>query len=171
MNGNHAMNQTTKDMKTKLLLTAALVGAASLSAQAGVHFGFSFGLPLPPLPVVVVAPPRVYVAPPVCAPPAVVVAPPACPGPDYVWAPGYWSVNGYSRVWVAAGWQHRPVHVVYGEGTHGHNYAYVRDYDRGHDWDRDDHRSNDRDHGRDYGHGNDRNNGHDNDRGHDGYRR
>jgi hypothetical protein len=40
-------------MKTKLLLTAALLGAASLSAQAGVHFGFSFGLPVP---VVVVAP-------------------------------------------------------------------------------------------------------------------
>ena len=130
-------------MKTKLLLTAALIGAASLSAQAGVHFGFSFGLPLPPLPVVTVAAP-VYVAPaPVCAPPAVacpatavIVATPACPGPDYVWAPGYWSVSGPSRIWVGGCWQHRPAHVVFSEGPRGSSYAYVRDYDRGHDYDR-----------------------------------
>jgi hypothetical protein len=143
-----------KHMKTKLLLTAALVGAASLSAQAGVHFGFSFGLPLPPLPVPVIytAPAApVYVAPAVCAPPAVVVTTPACPGPDYVWAPGYWSVSGPRRVWIAAGWQHRPSYVVYGH-----------DYDRGHD--RDDHRFNN---DRDNGHGNDHDRGHD----HDGYRR
>ena len=133
-------------MKTKLLLTAALVGAASLSAQAGVHFGFSFGLPLPPLPVVVVSPPApVYVAPPACPAPAVVVATPACPGPDYAWAPGYWSVCGHSRVWVAAGWSYRPARVIYARG-----------YDRDHGW---------YDHDRDF-------RGHDRDgRDHDGYRR
>ncbi|MDR3460408.1 MAG: hypothetical protein P4N60_23510 [Verrucomicrobiae bacterium] len=138
-------------MKTKLLLTAALVGAASLSAQAGVHFGFSFGLPLPPLPVVYVAPAApVYVAPPAC--PAVVVATPACPGPDYAWVPGYWSFNGYNRVWVGGCWQHRPAYVVY-----GHDYDRGHDRDYGRTYDRDDHRFNDRDNGR----------GHD----HDGYRR
>jgi hypothetical protein len=80
-------------MKTKLLLTAALIGGAALSAQAGVRFGFSFGLPLP-VPVVVTTP--------------------AYPAPGCGWAPGYWSVSGYSRVWVPGCWQHRPVHVAYG---------------------------------------------------------
>jgi hypothetical protein len=32
-------------MKTKMLLLAALVGAAAMSANAGVRFGFSIGLP------------------------------------------------------------------------------------------------------------------------------
>lgn len=109
-------------MKTKLLLAAALVGAATLStvssAQAGVHFGFSFGLPLPPLPVVTVAAPSapVYISVPVCTAPEVVVAAPACPGPDYVWTPGYWNVYGHSRVWVSGRWNYRPAHVVYGRG-------------------------------------------------------
>src|SRR5208282_6440455 len=40
-------------MKTKLILTAVLVGAAAMSANAGVRFGFSIGLPLP---VIVTAP-------------------------------------------------------------------------------------------------------------------
>ena len=103
-----------KLMKTKLLLTAALLGAASLSAQAGVHFGFSFGLPVP---VVVMAPA-------VCAP-AITVAVPACLGPDYVWATGYWSVNGYNRVWVPGCWQYRPAHIVYGRG-YGHEHGWYR---------------------------------------------
>ena len=34
-------------MKTKILLLAALLGAAAMSANAGVRFGFSIGLPLP----------------------------------------------------------------------------------------------------------------------------
>lgn len=71
-------------MKKILLLTAVLLGAATAS-QAGVRF--SFGIPLPAPPAVVVAPPapvyvqppqEAYVAPPaVCAPAPVVVAPPA----------------------------------------------------------------------------------------------
>ena len=72
-----------KLMKTKLLLVAALIGAASLSAHAGVRFGFSFGLPLPG-PIVLTAP----VAPVVVAtpPPAVEVAPPVVEVPEsYVW--------------------------------------------------------------------------------------
>ena len=38
-------------MKIKMLIAVALLGAASMSAHAGVRFGFSVGLPLPPLPV------------------------------------------------------------------------------------------------------------------------
>jgi hypothetical protein len=114
-------------MKTKLLLVAALVGAASLSAQAGVHFDFSLNLPLPvaivtpapPVPVVVAAP--VYTPPPV-----VVVAAPPCPGPDYVWTTGYWTVSNYHRVWVPARWQYRPAHVVYSHPYYGHDHGWHR---------------------------------------------
>ena len=75
-------------MKKLLLLSAILLGGAHAS-QAGVRFNFGFGLPLPPLPGVVIgAPAPVYQAPapvyysspyyaaPYC-PPAVVVQPPA----------------------------------------------------------------------------------------------
>ena len=102
-----------KRMKTKLLLAAALIGVANLSAHAGVRFGFSFGLPLP-MPVVVTAPVApVVVSAPVVTVPSVVVAPPGYPAPGYVWAPGYWSMSGYSRVWVPGCWQYRPVRVGY----------------------------------------------------------
>lgn len=117
-------------MKTKLLvLTATLIGAASLSANAGVYF--SFRLPFPPMPVVVVHPPVpvVVAAPVVCAPPVVDAAPAAivvapapvavvaapCPGPGYVYVSGYWSghvyVNGY---WHAG--PHAVVHAHHGYG-------------------------------------------------------
>jgi hypothetical protein len=117
-------------MKTKILLVAALLGAASLSAQAGVHVGISFGLPLP-LPVVVVhpaCPPPVVVAAPICPPPVVataVVATPPCPGPDYAWVPGYWSVNSYGRVWVGGGWRYHGAPIVYRHGYgYGHGYGW-----------------------------------------------
>jgi len=106
-------------MKTKLLLAAALIGAATLSANAGIRFGFSLGLPLPVVaPVVSVAPiapfaPEV-VAPQVVAVPPVVVAAPLCPGPDYIWAPGYWSVTSYGRVWVSGAWRFGGRHYAYG---------------------------------------------------------
>lgn len=108
-----------KLMKTKLLLMATLIGAATLSANAGVRLGFSFGLPLS-VPVVVTAPvvPLVVTAP-VVAPPSVVVTTPAYPAPVYVWAPGFWSVSGYSRVWVPGCWHYRPVHAVY---VHPHDW-------------------------------------------------
>jgi hypothetical protein len=100
-------------MKMKLFLVAALFGAATLSANAGVRFGFSFGLPLfvPPPPVVVA--PAPYVAAPVVAP---VVAAPVYPGPvvyaapaysyypGYVWAPGYWGWRGGCRTWFGGHW-------------------------------------------------------------------
>jgi hypothetical protein len=109
-----------KFMKTKLLLTAALIGAATLSAQAGVHFGFSFGLPVPFVAPVVVAPPVVAVSP-------VVLAAPACPGPGYIWAPGYWSVTGYGRAWVPGCWRGGYGYGYgYGHAGWGHGYGWRR---------------------------------------------
>jgi hypothetical protein len=100
-------------MKTKLLLTAALIGAVSLSAHAGVYVGVSVPIPR----VVVTVPAPVVVAP-------VVETVPACPGVGYVWVPGYWSGYGAARVWVGGCWR-APVHVVYthrdfGRGYHGY---------------------------------------------------
>jgi hypothetical protein len=108
-------------MRTKLLLAAVLIGAANLSAHAGVRFGFSFGLPLP-VPVVVTAPVvPVVVSAPMVTVPSVVVSTPAYPAPGYVWAPGYWSVGGYSRMWVPGCWHYRSAHVGY-----AHPYGWRR---------------------------------------------
>jgi hypothetical protein len=96
-----------KIMKTKMLLLAALVGAAAMSANAGVRFGLSIGLPLP----VVVTAPVVVATPAAPAPAAVVATVPACPGVDYVWVPGYWSYCSTGSVWVPGAWCHRPVHM------------------------------------------------------------
>lgn len=117
-------------MKAKILLAVAVIGAASLSAHAGVRIGVSIGLPLP-LPVVAVSAPAcrppVVVAAPACPPPAVVttayvVAAP-CPGPDYAWVAGYWSVGAYGRVWVPGAWRHHTVTVVVGHRYGGYGYA------------------------------------------------
>jgi hypothetical protein len=113
LNGNDAVHNKKKLMKTvKLMLAVTAIGVATLSAQAGVHFGFSIGLPLP-VPVFVAAPVAPCVVP---AAPVVVVQP--CPSPDYVYAPGYYSYAGYNRVYVPGGWQYRPTHVAYGH-SHG----------------------------------------------------
>ncbi len=86
-------------MKTKMILLAALFGAAAMSANAGVRFGVSIGLPLP----VIVSRPVVYAPAPVTVGPTI----PPCPGVDYVWAPGYWSYLPTGRVWVSGAWHHR----------------------------------------------------------------
>jgi hypothetical protein len=109
-------------MKTKLLLTAALIGAVSLSAHAGVFVGVSF-----PVPRVVVPVPRVVVT----APAPIVVAPvvetvPACPTPGYVWFPGYWSGYGPARVWVAGCWRPGPAHIVYSHRDDRRDYGWHR---------------------------------------------
>ncbi|HLX72089.1 MAG TPA: hypothetical protein VKV04_20930 [Verrucomicrobiae bacterium] len=103
-------------MKTKLFLVAALFGVATLSANAGVRFGFAFGLPVfvpPPVvvaPAAVVAPapvvvpaPVVAAAPVVYAPPVVYAAPVSYPA-AYIWTPGHWGWRGGCRVWVGRGW-------------------------------------------------------------------
>ena len=99
-----------------MLLLAALVSAASMSAQAGVRFGFSL-----PLPVVFTAP--VVVA----TPSAVVETAPACPGVNYVWSAGYWSCRPAGYVGVPGFWNYRPAHVVYGR-------YYTDRFHGGHRW-------------------------------------
>jgi hypothetical protein len=101
-------------MKTKILLMAALVGAAAMSANAGVRFGVSVALPLP----VVVPAPVVCATPVTPAPVAVIETIPACPGADYVWVPGYKSCRATGYVWVPGAWIHHPAPVMY-----GHYYA------------------------------------------------
>ena len=113
-------------MKTKLLLAAALIGAASLSAHAGVFVGVSFGVPVPRV-VIATPAPRVVVA----APAPVVAAPvfdtaPACPGPGYVWVPGYWSGYGPARAWVGGCWRFGPAHVVYAHPYGGYHHGWHR---------------------------------------------
>jgi hypothetical protein len=104
-------------MKTKILLLAALLGAAAMSANAGVRFGFSIGLPLP----VVVSTPAVCATPVMPAPVMVVQTVPPCPGVDYVWAPGYWAYYPTGRVWVSGAWGCHPAYHGY-----GHYYASRR---------------------------------------------
>ena len=104
-------------MKTKMLLIAALVGAAALSANAGVRFGFSIGLPLP----IVVTTPVVVASPFAPAPVAVVETVPASPSLVYVWVPGYWSYRTTGYAWVPGSWCYRPAYV------RGHFYG-------GHRW-------------------------------------
>ena len=104
-------------MKTKILFVAALLGAAVMSANAGVRFGFSLGVPLP----VVVSTPVVYAAPVTPVPVAVVQTVPPCPGVDYVWAPGYWSYRTAGRVWVPGAWCYHPAHVGF-----DHHHGWYR---------------------------------------------
>jgi hypothetical protein len=105
-------------MKTKMLLMAALVGAAALSANAGVRFGFTIGLPLP----VVVVTPVVRATPVMPAPVTVVQTVPACPGVDYVWVPGYRSYRTTGYAWVPGAWCYRPIHVERGHFHAAHRW-------------------------------------------------
>jgi hypothetical protein len=97
-------------MKNKLFLAVALIGLATFSAQARICFGISLGIPLP-VPIAVTTPVVSVVAAPVVIAPPVVVAAPVDPSVGYVWAPGYWSMCGYDRVWVPGCWRSRPVYV------------------------------------------------------------
>jgi hypothetical protein len=126
-------------MKTKMILLAALVGVAAtsaMSANAGVRFGFAFGLPMP---VVATAP--VYVTEPVvpAAPAPIVEYAPACPGVDYVWTAGYWSYQPTGYVWIHGAWNYRS-HVDNDDHARfqAHDYDNHRDNDRG--YQHDDHR-------------------------------
>src|ERR1700690_728322 len=103
-------------MKTKMILLAALLSVAAMSANAGVRFGVSVGFPTP----VVYAP--------ASAPVTVVQAIPPCPGVGYVWAPGYWSYLQTGRVWVSGAWHYRAGDNDRGHDRDGHNHG---GYDRG----------------------------------------
>ena len=101
---SYEAQQKQKIMKTKTLLAVALIGVAAASAQAGVSWNVSIGLPLPVFvsqPVVCNPPPVVYAAPPVvCAPPQVVYAAP-CPPPAsavFVQSAPVYSQPGYATV-------------------------------------------------------------------------
>ncbi len=110
-------------MKAKILIVAALFGAAVMSANAGVRFGISVGFP-----TVVVATQPVYATPvvveqspaPVAVyqvqPATVIETVPACPGVGYVWSPGYYTT---SHVWIGGAWRYHAVQYRYDHHDRG----------------------------------------------------
>ena len=103
-------------MKTKMLLLAALAGAAAMSANAGVSFNVTLGQQLP-----VLAPaPAVCAVPVAPVPVAAVQTVPACPGVNYVWVPGCWSFQATGHVWLPGAWQYRPMHAERRQFHDGH---------------------------------------------------
>jgi len=93
-------------MKTKILVVAALVGIAAVSANAGVQCNISIGFPAP----VIVSGPVVVVATPAPPPPPVVVVrtPPSCPPRGCDWRPGYWAHRPVNYACAGGGWNRRP---------------------------------------------------------------
>ncbi len=91
-------------MNPKMLIMAVLVGAAAMSANAGIRFGVSIGLPLP---LVVTTP---FAPKPVTG----VETVPVCAGVGCVWAAAFGSyrTTGHARA-PGAGCR-RPVPVVCG---------------------------------------------------------
>ena len=120
--GNDAPSKKQKHMKTKIFILAALLSVAAMSANAGVRFGISIGLPLP----VVVSSPVVYAS----APVTVVQSVAPYPGVDYVWAPGYWSYRPDGRVWVSGAWHYR---AADNDRGYDHDRYHHDGHDRGHD--------------------------------------
>src|SRR5436190_831717 len=108
-------------MKKMLLLSAILIGVASVS-QAAVRFDLGLGLPLPPLPGVVFSRPAPVVVapdPPVCETP-----PPVCstPEPQAYYAPAPYVVA--------------PPAVYFGFGSGRYDYRDRGYHSRdGHHWD------------------------------------
>ena len=109
-----------------MILLAALLSAAAMSANAGVRFGFSIGFPSP----VIVSRPVVYAP----APVTVVQTVQPCPGVNYVWTPGYWSYYPSGRVWVSGAWHYRAAGYDRGHDHGGYNRnGHDRDRHDGHD--------------------------------------
>lgn len=102
-------------MKNKALLLTGLVGLAAVSANAGVHWNISIGLPVP----VIVSTPCPPPPPP--APPVVVVTAPPCQN-DYVWVAGYWAPQRCGQVWVPGGWRPRPAYYAHRHFDHDHRW-------------------------------------------------
>ena len=108
-------------MKKLLLLSAVLLGAVSAS-QAGTHFSLGIGLPLPPLPGVVIRAPAPVYAPVVYAP-APVYRAPLCAAPVVVAPPTvYFGYGGYG---CAPGYGYYS-YRGYPDYRYGHGYAYHR---------------------------------------------
>jgi hypothetical protein len=103
------------------ILGVAVVGLTAANANAGVHFGINFGVPVPA--PVVVAPPAVCVQPPIPAP--IVETVPVCPTPGYVWVGGSWGWSDNHYVWnrghlgPLAHWDHNVRWGRDGRGDHG----------------------------------------------------
>ena len=129
-----------------MLLIATLLGAAALTATAGVRFGVSIGFPAP----FVISTPVVYATSVASAPVTAVQTIPPCPGVGYVWTGGYWSNLPTGRVWVPGAWHYRSAYVTYVNGRHEarDGYGEYRRNDRhnGHDRDRDNRYNHDGDH-------------------------
>jgi hypothetical protein len=99
------------------ILSMAAVGLAAVNANAGVRVGINFGLPVPA--PVVVAPPAVYVQPPMPAP--IVETAPVCPAPGYVWVGGNWGWCDNHWIWTRGHWGppvHRDRDVRWGHDGH-----------------------------------------------------
>jgi hypothetical protein len=133
-------------MKKLLLLSTVLLGAVSAS-QAGVHFNIGLGLPLPPLPGVVIGhrcpapvvvapapapvyvePAPIYAPPPVCSAPApeVYSAPPVVySAPPVVYAPPVVVEPSVSFGFRFGGYRH------YGGYGGYHHYGYGGSYSHG----------------------------------------
>ena len=84
--------------KTIAILALATLGITA--ANAGVHFGITFGIPAPA--PVVVAPAPVVVQPPMPAP--IVEVETACPTPGYVWVGGSWGWSDNHWAWSRGHW-------------------------------------------------------------------
>src|SRR5580765_6048662 len=113
-------------MKKIILSVSVLIGAVCASQAGGIHFGFGFGLPLPPLPVPAIVAPRVvyqspgpvYSAPVYSAPayqaPAVVYSAPVC-APQVIYPPAPTVYFGYGHGWYGPSYHGR---YAYGHGRY-----------------------------------------------------
>ena len=86
--------------KTIAILALGVVGFTTVNANAGIHVGINFGIPVPA--PVVVAPPPVYVQPAMPAP--LVETAPVCPTPGYLWVGGSWGWCVNHWVWTRGHW-------------------------------------------------------------------
>jgi len=139
-------------MKKLLLVSAALLGAASIS-QAGISFNIGIGLPPLPLPGLIISRPApvcdpapvvsvpracepapVVTAPAVCAPAQVITSAPACERPTVVFTPPPVVVAPrplivappvYNHARYAYG-PYRGEHAVYGPFEHGRRQVEYR---------------------------------------------
>jgi hypothetical protein len=112
-------------MKKLLLASAVLLGlGAASSSYAGVRF--DIGLPLPPLPGVVIGGPRIYAPPVYAVPPRVVVRPPYL---TFGYGGGYDCYRDGYGGYYGGGWDHRRYdRWDHRRGGHGGYGGHDRDH-------------------------------------------
>ena len=108
--------------KTFAIIALAAVGLTAIHANAGIHVGVNFGIPVP-APIIVGPPPTVCVEPPMPAP--MVETVPLCPTPGYVWVGGSWGWCDNHWVWSRGHWA-PPAHWY-----HDAHWGHVTHWDRG----------------------------------------